>query len=433
MPYCADQDLKNLLYQAAAIYQDMSTLESQRNTLKNIQVMRKRCLALSQWFETVIKMFMPLMTQYSVVSSQYDQKKDALNCERVRLLTNIIKEMYDDDDDDEDDDDYENEERPERTKLEAKSIIEVPTLHKDHVSSSKLENNSKPVESLSSQNLISPMPVVHVSSKKTAADDDQIKRCLPGSSSKEEILISNSSRKASINEINRKSSSLLVINNSPRVNNINNDNSMQRRSSKENNLESVSKEQVKNKYSDTNQKLSSDSLATSSRNSMKIATRSTHSIDKGGGNFKEVVLSSSNSSSSSSKDNVRHLNLKHKIIVKTSSVEKNKEHNNKSSENTSPILESICLADSYGVDFVDLKSGRRVSSGGNNLNDVKSKIENQHQIKANHSTTEPLILNKKKPNLDQMEEDAKSADANVKNKNDLLIRDQLRSKYGSKN
>lgn len=92
MPYCADQDLKNLLYQAAAVYQDMMSLETQRNALKNIQVMRKRCLALSQWFETVIKMFMPLMTQYSLVSSQYDQKKEMLKHERIKLLEDIIQE-----------------------------------------------------------------------------------------------------------------------------------------------------------------------------------------------------------------------------------------------------------------------------------------------------------------------------------------------------
>lgn len=92
MPYCADQDLKNLLYQAASVYQDMNTLEAQRITLKNIQVMRKRCLALSHWFETVIKMFIPLMTQYSIVSSQYDQKKEQLKFERISMLNNMIRE-----------------------------------------------------------------------------------------------------------------------------------------------------------------------------------------------------------------------------------------------------------------------------------------------------------------------------------------------------
>lgn len=92
MPYCADQDLKNLLYQAASVYQDMNTLEAQRITLKNIQVMRKRCLALSHWFETVIKMFIPLMTQYSIVSAQYDQKKEQLKFERISLLNNMIRE-----------------------------------------------------------------------------------------------------------------------------------------------------------------------------------------------------------------------------------------------------------------------------------------------------------------------------------------------------
>lgn len=92
MPYCADQDLKNLLYQAASVYQDMNTLEAQRITLKNIQVMRKRCLALSHWFETVIKMFIPLMTQYSIVSAQYDQKKEQLKFERISMLNNMIRQ-----------------------------------------------------------------------------------------------------------------------------------------------------------------------------------------------------------------------------------------------------------------------------------------------------------------------------------------------------
>lgn len=92
MPYCSEQDLKNLLYQAAAVYNEMESVEAQRNVLKNIQFMRKRCLGMSQWFETVIKMFMPLMTQHSIISSQYDRKKEELKRERIRLLDEIIKE-----------------------------------------------------------------------------------------------------------------------------------------------------------------------------------------------------------------------------------------------------------------------------------------------------------------------------------------------------
>ena len=91
MPFCGDQDLKNLLYQAASVYNEMSTPERQRNVLKNIQIMRKRCLALSQWFEEVIKMFMPLMTKYSQVSAQFDRKKEELKLERIRLLDDIIR------------------------------------------------------------------------------------------------------------------------------------------------------------------------------------------------------------------------------------------------------------------------------------------------------------------------------------------------------
>lgn len=92
MPYCSEQDLKNLLYQAAAVYNEMASVEAQRNVLKNIQFMRKRCLGMSQWFETVIKMFMPLMTQHSIISNQYDHKKEELKRERIRLLDEIIKE-----------------------------------------------------------------------------------------------------------------------------------------------------------------------------------------------------------------------------------------------------------------------------------------------------------------------------------------------------
>jgi hypothetical protein len=91
MPHCGDQDLKNLLFQAASVYNDMTTLDKQRKTLKNIHIMRTRCLALSQWFEEVIKMFMPLMNQYSHVSNIYDIKKQELKMERIRLLDQIIR------------------------------------------------------------------------------------------------------------------------------------------------------------------------------------------------------------------------------------------------------------------------------------------------------------------------------------------------------
>ncbi len=53
LPYCTEDDLKTLQSLAAGTYQDMMTPHRQKYALDIIQVLRKRCAALNQWFDQV--------------------------------------------------------------------------------------------------------------------------------------------------------------------------------------------------------------------------------------------------------------------------------------------------------------------------------------------------------------------------------------------
>jgi hypothetical protein len=79
--------LKNV---AAGTYQDMMNVQRQNYVLNIIQILRKRCAALNQWFDQVIKE--TLVVDYSKVKINYDQKFKQLKLERIRLLQEKIKE-----------------------------------------------------------------------------------------------------------------------------------------------------------------------------------------------------------------------------------------------------------------------------------------------------------------------------------------------------
>ena len=53
LPYCTEDDLKTLQSLASGTYQDMMTPQRQKYALDIIQVLRKRCAALKQWFDQV--------------------------------------------------------------------------------------------------------------------------------------------------------------------------------------------------------------------------------------------------------------------------------------------------------------------------------------------------------------------------------------------
>lgn len=90
LPYCTEEDLKTLQGLSEGTYQDMQTVQRQRYVLDIIQVLRKRCAALNQWFDQVIKD--TLVVDYSRVKGEFDKKFKELKLERVRLLQEKIKE-----------------------------------------------------------------------------------------------------------------------------------------------------------------------------------------------------------------------------------------------------------------------------------------------------------------------------------------------------
>ena len=90
LPYCTEDDLKTLKNVAAGTYQDMMNVQRQNYVLNIIQILRKRCAALNQWFDQVIKD--TLVVDYSKVKINFDQKFKQLKLERIRLLQEKIKE-----------------------------------------------------------------------------------------------------------------------------------------------------------------------------------------------------------------------------------------------------------------------------------------------------------------------------------------------------
>lgn len=61
MPHCTDDDLNHLQNLANEIYEYMSD-EGQSYFHREIQMMRKKSAQLNEWFEQVVKMFVPLVT-----------------------------------------------------------------------------------------------------------------------------------------------------------------------------------------------------------------------------------------------------------------------------------------------------------------------------------------------------------------------------------
>lgn len=68
----------------------MQSVQRQEYCLNIIDTLRKRCAALNQWFDQVIKD--TLVVDYSKVKIDFDQKSKQLKMERIRLLKEKIKE-----------------------------------------------------------------------------------------------------------------------------------------------------------------------------------------------------------------------------------------------------------------------------------------------------------------------------------------------------
>ena len=90
LPYCTEEDLKTLQNLATGCYKDMNTVDRQKYVLGILQALRKRCAALNQWFDQVIKD--TLVVDFSKSRIDYEQKSKQLKMERIRLLQEKIKE-----------------------------------------------------------------------------------------------------------------------------------------------------------------------------------------------------------------------------------------------------------------------------------------------------------------------------------------------------
>jgi len=320
-------------------------------------------------------MFMPLMTQYSLVSNQYNQKREQLKYERIRLLNQIIKR-----------EEEEGESLSEESaKKEESNKIQVPSpiLCLDKFNNSKADsrpkadqvpkpispNRKKTLESLSSQELNS---------------SQQVNIEERPSSSKE-----TGSRKSSIkeNEFSKQSSSKVI--------------SIKEASSKPDKL------------------LLGDSSKTASKNA-DLLDKSGHSKDL--------------PPTKSRLREARHLNLKHNI--KNISIEKSE--SSKSSEN-SPVLESISLANNDQMNLIDQKSARREGNDlvqAQSSKDINSKREQQKSPK-NDFIVDPVPTYNSKLSLVNATNENSPRESD-KNNNKLLTNelsniDMLKSKYGSKN
>lgn len=60
LPFWTDDDLNLLQHFANEIYEYMSD-DGHYYFLKEVQKMRKKCAKLNEWFESVVKMFVPLV------------------------------------------------------------------------------------------------------------------------------------------------------------------------------------------------------------------------------------------------------------------------------------------------------------------------------------------------------------------------------------
>jgi hypothetical protein len=90
LPYCEQKDLDTLKNLAAGTFQDMQTVERENYALNILQVLRKRCAALNQWFDRVIND--TLVVDFTKAKADYDEKSRELKRERIKLLQEKIKQ-----------------------------------------------------------------------------------------------------------------------------------------------------------------------------------------------------------------------------------------------------------------------------------------------------------------------------------------------------
>lgn len=73
-PYLTEEDLINLQSLADELYEYMSE-EGHVYVMKEVQIIRKKCAQLNEWFESVVKMFIPLVNSFNFFNSCFQNFK----------------------------------------------------------------------------------------------------------------------------------------------------------------------------------------------------------------------------------------------------------------------------------------------------------------------------------------------------------------------
>jgi hypothetical protein len=89
LPYCNETDIKTLSNLATKIFDEVINIQKQRNMISIIEILRKRCASLNQWFELVINQV--IVVDYLMAKENFDLKSKLLKMERIKLMQDRIK------------------------------------------------------------------------------------------------------------------------------------------------------------------------------------------------------------------------------------------------------------------------------------------------------------------------------------------------------
>lgn len=92
LPFCTAEDMNLIVQLSDSIYEDMKSREQQETTRGLIGALKKSCVSLKLWFDNVIKE--TLMKPYSQTVHDHSRLTTELRNERIKLLTEKIREEF---------------------------------------------------------------------------------------------------------------------------------------------------------------------------------------------------------------------------------------------------------------------------------------------------------------------------------------------------
>lgn len=92
LPFCTAEDMSLIIRLTDSIYEDMKSPEQQESTRESIGALKKSCVSLKLWFDNVIKE--TLMKPYSQTVHDHSRLTTELRNERIKLLTEKIREEF---------------------------------------------------------------------------------------------------------------------------------------------------------------------------------------------------------------------------------------------------------------------------------------------------------------------------------------------------